>query len=72
MTRLIPIVVLLDEERLPDLHEATDHYRKHCPIDMYERMTVLKVPNGWTDDAIVAGVLLGDALFERREPTVTS
>ena len=62
--KLIPMVVLLAEEHLPALHAGVDRYREQCPADVYERMTALKVANGWTDDAIVAGILLGQELSE--------
>ncbi len=66
MTRLIPIVALISEDVLPALHAATDRYRADTPIDVLDRVDALAQRNGWTDDAIAAGALLGEALKATR------
>ena len=57
--KMIPTVVLLREDRLEALHRITDRAAADGALDLWAHR---KAEHGWTDEAIVAGLILSTAL----------
>lgn len=56
---LIPIVVLLREDRYDALHRITNRTATDRQLDMWADR---QAEHGWTDQALVAGTILSNAL----------
>lgn len=57
--KMMPIVVLLREDRLEALHRITDRAVADGQLDMWAHH---QAKNGWSNEAIVAGSILSNAL----------
>lgn len=57
--KMMPVVVLLREDRLAALHRLTDRVVADGALDLWAHV---KAEHGWSNDAIVAGLVLSNAL----------